>query len=95
MKKPNPFLTNPNIPIVGQPVADYAFGCVLILPHTVTDIAALTDSVAKTVARKAKGDIAIVRGTEFRTFSYEEFCALIWPKPADDAEPQAPLLVAP
>lgn len=92
MKKPNPFL-NPNIPIVGQPVADYAFGVVLILPHTVTDIAALTDSVAKAQARKAKGDVAIVRGTEFKTYSYEEFCALIWPKPVEDTEPM-PRLVA-
>lgn len=85
----NKFLNNPNIPIVGQPVADYAFGLVLILPHTIADIAALTDSVAKTQARKAKGDVAIVRGPEFKTYSYEEFCALIWPK----SEP--PAVVAP
>lgn len=92
MKKPNPF-PHLNVPIVGQPVADYAFGLVMVLPHTIASIAALTDSVAVVQAHKAKGDIAIVRGSEFRVFSYEEFCALIWPAPAS-LEP-APLIVAP
>ncbi len=75
----------PNVPIIGQ-VVDYAFGVILILPDTVEARAQLTDSVAKANARIAKGDVAIFRGKDFRSFTLEEFENLMFPPAADKVD---------
>lgn len=84
------------VPILNQPLPDYLFGAILIIPHTTEHRAALTDSVAKGKARLMKGDIAIIKGDQVKAFTLEEFEALIWPEspPAIDAQ-EPPRIIAP
>lgn len=96
MKKKSLLDIASEVPILNQPLPDYLFGAILIIPHTDEHRAALTDSVAKGKARLLKGDIAIIKGDQVRAFTLEEFETLIWPEspPAIDAQ-DSPRILTP